>query len=260
MQNLNQPFYYTGISAKIQSMKYENMCKGNFIARPNRFIAEVELEGQIVRAHVKNTGRCRELLVPGAEVWLEDFEGRMGTRKMRYSLIGVKKGDVLINMDSQAPNKVCEEALLSGALRLPGMGKLKEVRREKTFGSSRFDFYVEDAGGKGGWLEVKGVTLEEDGAARFPDAPTERGVKHIQELTAAVQQGYCAYVLFVIQMKGVNRFEPNDRTHRAFGDALREAAKEGVCVLARDCKVETDFLTLDGPVTVVLESGASPVK
>lgn len=233
-------------------MKYENMRKGNFIARPNRFIAEVELEGQIVRAHVKNTGRCRELLVPGAEVWLEDFEGRMGTRKMRYSLIGVKKGDVLINMDSQAPNKVCEEALLSGALKLPGMGTLAEIRREKTFGESRFDFYVEDDDGRGGWLEVKGVTLEEDGVARFPDAPTERGVKHVQELAAASLQGYRAYVLFVIQLKGVRRFEPNDRTHRAFGDALREASKQGVCVMARDCKVEPDVLTLDEEVIVAL--------
>lgn len=234
-------------------MKYENMCRGTFIARPNRFIAEVELGGQIVRAHVKNTGRCRELLVPGAEVWLEDFDGRMGTRKLRYALIGVRKGDLLINMDSQAPNKVCEEALLSGALQLPGMGTLTEVRREKTFGSSRFDFYVEDAGGKKGWLEVKGVTLEEDGTARFPDAPTERGVKHVQELAAAAAQGYGAYVLFVIQMKGVDRFEPNDRTHRAFGDALREASKQGVCIMARDCRVETDTLTLGEPVPVVLQ-------
>lgn len=233
-------------------MKYENMCKGNFIARPNRFIAEVEIDGQLVRAHVKNTGRCRELLLPGAEVWLEDFEGRMGSRKLRYSLIGVRKGDLLINMDSQAPNKVCEEALLSGALQLPGMGPLAAVRREKAYGGSRFDFYIEDQDGQSGWLEVKGVTLEEGGTARFPDAPTERGIKHVKELAAAVSQGYRAYVLFVIQMKGVRRFEPNDRTHQAFGDALREASKKGVCVMAWDCRVWTDSLALDQEIPVYL--------
>ena len=133
-------------------MKYENMCKGNFIARPNRFIAEVSLGGETVRAHVKNTGRCRELLVPGATVYLEDFAGRMGSRKMRYSLIGVEKGNVLINMDSQAPNKVCEEALTSGTLKLPEMKNLQVVKREKTYGDSRFDFYLEGENGKKGWL------------------------------------------------------------------------------------------------------------
>ena len=148
-------------------MKYENICKGNFIARPNRFIAEVEIGGELVRAHVKNTGRCRELLTPGAEVYLEDFAGRMGNRKLRYSLIGVKKGSLLINMDSQAPNQVCEEALLAGTLKLPGMKTLTEVQREKTFESSRFDFYIEDEGGRKGWLEVKGVTLEEGGCRQI---------------------------------------------------------------------------------------------
>lgn len=226
-------------------MKYENMCKGRFIARPNRFIAEVRTEpsdGTAVRAHVKNTGRCRELLLPGAEVWLEDFEGRMGSRKLRYSLISVKKGEKLVNMDSQASNKVCEEALLSGRLKLPGMDKLTLVQREKTFGSSRFDFYVEDVAGRKGWLEVKGVTLEEDGIARFPDAPTERGVKHVLELMEAVSKGYCGYVLFVIQMEGIVCFAPNDKTHRAFGDALRKAAAAGVHVLACDCHVTPDSL------------------
>ncbi|MGC2874102.1 DNA/RNA nuclease SfsA [Ihubacter sp. mB4P-1] len=233
-------------------MKYENMCKGKFIGRPNRFIAEVEIDGRTVRAHVKNTGRCQELLVPGTEVWLEDFAERMGNRKLRYALIGVQKGDLLVNMDSQAPNKVCEEALISGALNLPGMEKLVKVQREKTFGRSRFDFYVEDIHCRGGWLEVKGVTLEEDGVARFPDAPTERGVKHVLELTQAAAQGYQAYVLFVIQMKGVSRFEPNDRTHRAFGDALRQARAKGVCIMARDCQVWTDGMTLDEAIPVYL--------
>ena len=233
-------------------MKYDNICKGKFIERPNRFIAVVEIDGKIEKAHVKNTGRCRELLVPGATVYLEDFDGRMGTRKMRYSLIGVEKGDVLINMDSQAPNKVCEEALLSGHLQLPDMGTLINVKREKTYGGSRFDFYVEDEAGQIGWLEVKGVTLEEDGVARFPDAPTERGVKHVEELIGAVGDGYRGYVLFVIQMPQVSHFEPNDKTHKAFGDALRKAAKAGVHVLASSCEVGVSTLELSEPVAVKL--------
>ncbi|NBH62996.1 DNA/RNA nuclease SfsA [Anaerotruncus sp. 80] len=233
-------------------MKYENMCKGNFIARPNRFIAEVSLGGEIVRAHVKNTGRCRELLVPGATVYLEDFAGRMGSRKMRYSLIGVEKGNVLINMDSQAPNKVCEEALTSGTLKLPEMKNLQVVKREKTYGDSRFDFYLEGENGKKGWLEIKGVTLEEKGIARFPDAPTERGIKHIYELCKGVEQGYCGYVLFVIQMSGVNGFEPNDRTHPEFGQALRYAMEKGVHILAYDCEVKMDSLALKDEINVNL--------
>lgn len=234
-------------------MKYENICKGNFIARPNRFIAEVLIDGKKEKAHVKNTGRCRELLIPGTEVYLEDFYGRMGTRKMRYSLIGVKKGDILVNMDSQAPNKVCEEALLDGSLQLPGMAKLIFVKREKTFGDSRFDFYVEDENGEKGWLEVKGVTLAEDHIARFPDAPTERGVKHVYELCKAVKEDYKGFVLFVIQMTGIQQFEPNDRTHRAFGDALRQAVKKGVAVLAYDCKVTEDTLELKNQIPVMLD-------
>lgn len=234
-------------------MKYENICKGNFIARPNRFIAEVLIDGKKEKAHVKNTGRCRELLIPDAEVYLEDFDGRMGSRKMRYSLIGVKKGELLINMDSQAPNKVCEEALRSGRLQLPGMGKLSLVKREKTFGDSRFDFYVEDEKGERGWLEVKGVTLEEDHVARFPDAPTERGVKHVYELCRAVKKGYRGYVLFVIQMTGIRNFEPNDRTHKAFGDALRQAEKDGVAVLACDCNVTEDTLEIKNQIPVTLD-------
>jgi len=233
-------------------MKYDKICKGNFIERPNRFVAAVEIDGKPEKAHVKNTGRCRELLIPGATVYLEDYDGRMGTRKMRYSLIGVEKGNVLINMDSQAPNKVCEEALLSGKLHLPGMGMLTSVQREKTFGGSRFDFRVEDEEGQIGWLEVKGVTLEEDGVARFPDAPTERGVKHVTELCKAVGEGYKGYVLFVIQMPVVSHFEPNDKTHKAFGDALRKAEESGVHVLAWTCDVEAGLLALREPVKIIL--------
>lgn len=234
-------------------MKYENIVEGKFLERPNRFIAKVEIEGSAEYAHVKNTGRCRELLIPGTTVYLEDYKGRMGTRKMRYSLIGVKKGDVLINMDSQAPNKVCEEALLSGILKLPEMGALTCVKREKTFGDSRFDFFLEDEAGQSGWLEVKGVTLEEEGIARFPDAPTARGVKHIEELIDAVQEGYKGYILFVIQMPAVKWFEPNDKTHKAFGDALRRAKKEGVHVLAATCSVNTNTLNLHDLIEIKLD-------
>ena len=247
-------FYYNEKSDTMQYvMKYENIVEGKFIARPNRFIAEVEIAGKRERAHVKNTGRCRELLIPNTTIYLEDYKGKMGTRKMRYSLISVKKGDVLINMDSQAPNKVCEEALLSGILKLPELGNLRCVKREKTFGDSRFDFYVEDEDGRRGWLEVKGVTLEEEGIASFPDAPTERGVKHVEELIKAVKAGYRGYVLFVIQMTNVRWFEPNDVMHKAFGDALRKAKKEGVHILAATCKVTTNTLDLQDLIEIKLD-------
>lgn len=237
-------------------MKYEKICRGKFISRPNRFIAEVEIEGCVQRAHVKNTGRCRELLVPGADLILEDFRGRMGSRKLEYSLIGVTKatcrGPLLINMDSQAPNKVVKEALMSGELRIGCMEKAETVKGEYTYGASRLDFYVKDEDGREGLVEVKGVTLEEDGVAMFPDAPTERGVKHIRELMGAVSSGYVGCVIFVIQMKGVDVFRPNDRTHAAFGEALREARQAGVEVMACDCAVGPDWLRLDEPVKVEL--------
>ena len=240
-------------------MKYEKIIRGKFLARPNRFIAEVKLEynGEITKAHVKNTGRCRELLQPGAVVYLEDFTERMGSRKMTYSLIGVEKvrpdGSVLmVNMDSQAPNKVTAEALQSGAVILPGMGKLTLIRGEKTYGQSRFDFYVEDESGQKGFIEVKGVTLEEKGLVRFPDAPTERGVKHINELVKARMEGYRAYVLFIVQMEGMDVFMPNDDTHKAFGDALRAAAAAGVEVLAYQCHVTPDTLTAADSLMVQL--------
>lgn len=233
-------------------MKYTNIKTGKFIDRPNRFIATVEVDGSVEKAHVKNTGRCRELLVPGAQIYLEDFEGRMGKRKMRYSLIKVKKGDQLVNMDSQAPNIVVREALLSGQLQLPDMGPLTLVKGEYKFGDSRLDFYVEDSNGQKGLIEVKGITLEVDGIAKFPDAPTERGVKHIEELIGAGREGYNVYIVFVIQMKGISAMMPNDETHKAFGDTLRSAAEQGVHVLAYDCIVTEDGLQIDSPVPVVL--------
>lgn len=242
-------------------MKYQNIRKAVFCERSNRFIAHVELEGEIVKAHVKNTGRCRELLLPGAAVYIEDFAGRMGSRKLRYSLIAVEKvvqdadgreNNVLINMDSQAPNKVTAEALQNGHLKVPGMDELAEIRGEYTYGESRIDFYCKDRSGRELLMEVKGVTLEEDGVARFPDAPTQRGVKHVEELIRARQEGYAAVILFVIQMKGVHRMEPNWQTHPAFGEALQKAQTAGVEIMAYDCRVEPDLLELDEPVEVEL--------
>jgi len=236
------------------AMKYTNICEGTFLERPNRFIAKVQINQREETAHVKNTGRCKELLIPGAHVYLEDFSGRMGDRKTRWSLISVEKGDMLINMDSQVPNHVAKEALESGKLCLPGMSGLAAVQSEKTFGASRLDFYVEDQNGAKGLMEVKGVTLEEEGVAKFPDAPTERGVRHIETLIRAAGEGYRSYILFVIAMKGVRLFMPNDRMHRAFGDALRKAEKAGVTVLAYDCKATANSLELGRPVELCLET------
>lgn len=233
-------------------MKYSNIISAKFIDRPNRFIATVEVSRGIEKAHVKNTGRCRELLISGAQIYLEDFEGRMGKRKMKYSLIGVMKGNQLVNIDSQAPNAVVKEALLAGSLQLPDMGHLTLIKGEHKFGDSRLDFYVEDADGQKGLIEVKGVTLEVDGTAKFPDAPTERGVRHIEELIGACEKGYEVYVIFVIQMKGISAMMPNDDTHKEFGNALRRAAAAGVHVLAYDCIVTEDSLEIDKPVPVIL--------
>ena len=224
-------------------MKYEFVKEGIFESRPNRFIAYVALEGERVVCHVKNTGRCRELLVPGATVYLA--RGSNPQRKTAWDLIAVKKGDRLINMDSQAPNAVVAEAIP----RLFPDAIL--VRAESIFGESRFDFYIETAERRI-FLEVKGVTLEDEGVVRFPDAPTERGVKHLRELSRCVEAGYDAYVLFVIQMEGVSYLTPNDGTHQAFGDALREAAGQGVRVLAYDCVVSADEMRLGNPVEVRL--------
>lgn len=226
-------------------MRYQAVEKGRFLARPNRFIAHVEVNGRTEVCHVKNTGRCRELLLPGAAVYLEPSANP--ARKMKYDLIAVEKGGLLINMDAQAPNKVFGEWAAAGNF-LPG---LTLIRPEYTWEDSRFDFLLEDGQGKI-FVEVKGVTLEEDGEARFPDAPTERGVKHLRGLARAVGQGYRAAVFFVVQMKGVTRFRPNDATHPAFGDALREAAENGVGVYAYDCRVTPDSLTIDTPVPVLL--------
>ena len=213
--------------------------------RPNRFIAHVEVDGRVEICHVKNTGRCRELLIPGATVYLERAENP--ARKTGYDLIAVRKGELLINMDAQAPNKVFGEWAAEGRF-LPGV---TAVRPEFTWEDSRFDFRLETEEGVH-FVEVKGVTLEENGEVRFPDAPTERGSKHLRGLLRAVEQGYGATACFVIQMKGPTVFRPNDRTDPAFGEALRRAAAGGVQVLAVDCRVEPDSLRIDGVVPVDL--------
>ena len=202
-------------------------------------------DGREETVHVKNTGRCRELLLPGARVWLEGSENPK--RKTAFDLVAVDRGGLLINMDAQAPNRVFAEWANTGAFR-PGLTLL---RPETAWGGSRFDFYWE-AGEHRGFVEVKGVTLERDGLALFPDAPTLRGVKHLEELAAARSAGYEAAVCFVIQMKGPRAFRPNDDTHPQFGAALRAAAAAGVEVLARDCLATPDSLTLDAPVPVEL--------
>lgn len=225
-------------------MRYDNMVPGLFRARPNRFIAHIDIGGKEAICHVKNTGRCRELLTPGATVWCQAFDSP--TRKTKYDLITVQKGDRLINMDSQAPNAAAKEWLHAG-----GLGDITDLRAEVKHGDSRFDFAFQKDG-KPCFLEVKGVTLEQDGICAFPDAPTTRGVKHLKELTQAVQQGYGGYVLFVIQMDNVKYLHPNDATDPAFGSALREAASAGVRVLAMDCRVTEDTMTIQNPVKVNL--------
>ena len=212
-------------------MRYGTVLEAEFIERPNRFIAKVRLFGEETVCHVKNTGRCRELLLSGATVYLEDCRGR--GRRTDYDLIAVRKGERLINMDSQAPNKAAGEYL---SLLFPDATL---IRPETVFGTSRFDYYVETPARKI-FLEVKGVTLEERGEALFPDAPTERGVKHLRELTACLAEGYEAYVLFVVQMSDVRCFRPNDRMHAAFGDALRAARAAGVMVMAVECEITPD--------------------
>lgn len=238
------------------SMKYEKIIKGNFISRPNRFIAEVEVAGERVKAHVKNTGRLGELLVPGVTVYLEDFHDNMRNRKMRYSLVGVEKetanGTMQVNIDSQAPNKVVGEALRDGRIKLPGMSELAEIKAEAVYGQSRLDYYVKDVTGREGYIEVKGVTLEYDGIASFPDAPTERGIKHVNELAGLIDEDKRAYIIFVLQMRPMECFVPNDQRHKAFGDALREAQGEGVHVLAYQCIVTKDTLEIDEEVKVNL--------
>ena len=228
-------------------MRYERIEKAVFLERPNRFIAYTELNGRKETVHVKNTGRCAELLVPGASVYIQ--RSANPDRKTKWDLISVEKGERMINMDSQIPNRLVEEWIRGGHL----FRDVTLVRPETTYGNSRFDLYVE-AEEKRIFIEVKGVTLEENGVCRFPDAPSERAVKHLEELILAKQEGYETYVFFVIQMKDVRYFTPNTDTHPAFAEALRRAAAAGVHILAYDCTVSPDSIEIDSPVDIVLGS------
>ena len=230
-------------------MIYDRMVPGTFLERPNRFIAYVEIEGRKETVHVKNSGRCAELLQTGVRVYLQESENP--GRKTKWDLIAVEKGSRMVNMDSQIPNKVVKEWLEAGHL----FENITRIQPEFTYGNSRFDLYVE-ADGNRIFIEVKGVTLEQDGVVRFPDAPSDRAVKHVEELKAAVKEGYEAYVFFVIQMKDVRYFTPNMDTHPAFGEALRDAARAGVHVLAYDCEVSSDRIAIADKVPVVLENPA----
>ncbi len=223
-------------------MKYENIRKAIFLNRPNRFIAEIEIEGKKEISHVKNTGRCKEILVPGAEIYVQEVSDPK--RKTHFDLITAKKGNRLINIDSQAPNKAAYEWLRAG-----GLISAKSIKPEKVYGESRFDFYSED---KNAFIEVKGVTLENDGVVSFPDAPTIRGTKHLRELIRAKEEGCDAYVLFVVQMKGVKYFTPNFKNDPEFSEMLIKAQKMGVKIFAYDCYISKDEMNIADEVSVIL--------
>lgn len=228
-------------------MHYQFIQPATFLDRPNRFIAVCRYDGQIVNAHVKNTGRCKELLVPGSTVYLEKSSNP--NRKTQWSLIAVEKGDRLINMDSQAPNTIAAEGLLDGKISLfaDPQETILSLKREVAFGKSRFDLFLQTQK-REMFLEVKGVTLEENGAVFFPDAPTQRGVKHLHELVEAVNQGFSAGILFIVQMKEVSYFSPNRKTHPEFAEALLYAANHGVTVQAYDCEVSPDCIAVSGQI------------
>ena len=229
-------------------MKYREIVPAKFIERPNRFIAYVEIAGQRTKVHVKNPGRCRELLQKYAQVYLEKSDNP--DRATAYDLVAVDKAGMLVNMDSNAPNKVVGEWLAEGGL----CQDVSLVRPETVFGNSRFDFYVESDSGRKIFIEVKGVTLENEGVAAFPDAPSERALKHVEELIEAKQQGYEAYLIFVVQMKGIRHVEPNRKTQPAFAETLKKARSAGVKLLAYDCIVGEDSLRLDQPLPVIVDS------
>jgi len=227
-------------------LTYSDIHQGIFRSRPNRFIAEVEIGGVLERCHVKNTGRCKELLVPGARVFVNRPDNP--NRKTKYELVVVNKNGCLINIDSQAPNHVFREYLQEGRY----IDGITYIKPEAKHGGSRFDFYVESEHSKT-FIEVKGVTLEKDGVAMFPDAPTERGIKHLNELAQSIRHGYDAHVVFIIQMQGIHLFMPNYETHYEFGDALAKAQAAGVRVSAFDCDVTPDSLVVGNPVLVKVE-------
>jgi len=228
-------------------MIYSNIVKGKFIERPNRFIAIVDIEGKRNTVHVKNTGRCKEILIPGAEVFMQ--YNPSPNRKTNYSLISVKKGETIINIDSQVPNKVVYDAIISN--KIEALHGLSLLKREVPYKASRFDLYFESHYKKG-FVEVKGVTLEENAIAMFPDAPTERGTRHIYEMIDAVKEGYEGYIFFLIQMKGTNIFKPNYLMDPAFSEALKTASQNNVKVLAYDCVVTVDSIEISSKIPIII--------
>jgi len=227
-------------------MKYENIYKGVFIKRLNRFVAIVEINGKEETVHVKNTGRCGELLVKGAEIYLQYVDKK--TRKTKYSLINVLKGENLFNIDSQVPNKVVEDALKNN--KISGLEDLEYIKREQTYGHSRFDFYFEK-GERKGYIEVKGVTLENEGAAQFPDAPTSRGTKHVNGLVEAKNDGYETYIFFLLQFKGAKNFSTNRKMDPVFAEAVDQAIESGVKVLVYDSVVTKDSIIISDKVNYI---------
>ena len=227
-------------------MKYKNIVSARFLDRPNRFIANVEIDDEKAVCHVKNTGRCRELLINGAEVFLQKVDRENCRRKTAFDLIAVNKGGKIVNMDSQSPNKVFFEYAKENK-ELFGEGAV--IKKEVKYKNSRFDFYIE-SGRRKIFAEVKGVTLENDGICRFPDAPTLRGVKHINELCECIRDGFEAYVIFVIQMSGMVYFKPNRETDISFADALLKAKKSGVNILAFECDVKPDEIKISKNIDV----------
>lgn len=218
-------------------MVYDNIKKGKFVSRPNRFIAHIEVNGKVEVCHVKNTGRCKELLIPNADVFVQEHDNP--NRKTKYSLISVIKNNQIINMDSQVPNKIVQEWIMAGNL----FEDITLIKPERKYNNSRFDFYIETKNRKI-FIEVKGVTLENEGVAKFPDAPTDRGVKHINELCDCIKDGYDAYIIFVIQMKGISHFQPNTEMHKEFTETLKKAKKRGVNIIAVDCNVEENGINI----------------
>lgn len=238
-------------------MKYKNIIKATFIERINRFVGKINVNGELTYTHIKNTGRCKELLLDGSVIYLEDYKDNMGNRKYRYSLIAVEKNSldgnkILINIDSQAPNEIINEALSKEIIKLPDMTRLINIKREYSFQNSRFDFYIEDEDGNKGLIEVKGVTLENNRICLFPDAPTTRGEKHLKELVIATKSGFKTYIIFLIQMNYGNYFTVNKERDPKFHSALLKAKKEGVNVLAYNCILTPHEAVVNSKISIKL--------
>lgn len=238
---------YILLKRRANKLKYYNIIDGIFINRPNRFIANVLINGEIEQVHVKNTGRCKEILIEGTQVYLE--KSNNPNRKTKYSLISAYKNEVLINIDSQVPNQVIYDAIMDN--KIQRLQNIDVLKREITYGNSRFDLYYEK-GEEKGFIEVKGVTLEKDGLSMFPDAPTERGTKHINELIQTIEDGYNSYIIFLIQMDNIKRFTPNEIMDEKFSQALKEAKKIGVNILSFNSRVLADEIIINEEIRVLI--------